>query len=130
MYQFQAGYLKLLLLVDLQINMKEFTAKILELNPDFSFYTEITLGFGQSVRRQLQLQYNIKILEDKKDKVASLLNSLINKEVIIKIHESNMDRDDPIPVQVEYINDNAMHINLLFEMIARGYITVTTGYNK
>lgn len=108
--------------------MKEYSAKILELNPDMTFLAEIYLGFGQKINKRLELQYNLQIIEDKKDKLVKLLNSLLNKDVVIKVHPDNLEKEEPIPVQIEYINDRDIRINLIFEMIALGYVNVY--YNK
>lgn len=110
--------------------MREFPAKILEVNPDLTFNTEIYLGFGQQINKQLQLQYNIQILTGHEENILNLFKTLLNKEVVIKVHPANADKIEPIPVQVEYTNSRGMHINLIFEMIALGFATVTSGYDK
>lgn len=110
--------------------MKEYTAKILELGTDLTFYTEIELGFGQAIKKNLQLQYDIKIVPGKEDKVRVLFNELVGKEITIRVHPDNMYKPEPVPVQIEYTKNNAMHINLIFEMIALGYVNVSSGITK
>jgi len=103
--------------------MKEYTATVTEINPDFTFQAQIDLGFGQSISKLLKLRYNLELVPDKKDKALALFSTLLGKEVTLRTFNKE-EGLDIVPVQLEYLNHQKQNINIIFELIALGYASV------